>query len=146
MIRLGNLMNHEIYGHPTDLPWGFRFIENLHAWKRGAEPVFSLPSHPTQLYEALCYLITFGICMWLYFRKEAWKKEGLIFGVFMIMVFGSRFFIELLKNNQEAFEDSMVLNMGQLLSIPFVVAGFWFVWQALTRRQDAHGEELRKQI
>ena len=64
------------------------------------------------------------------------------FGVFMIMVFGSRFFIELLKNNQEAFEDSMVLNMGQLLSIPFVVAGCWFVWQALTRRQDAHGEEV----
>ncbi len=81
--------------------------------------------------------------MWLYFRKEAWKKEGLIFGIFMILVFGSRFFIELLKNNQEAFEDSMALNMGQLLSIPFVVAGCWFVWKSLTRRQDAR-EELRK--
>ena len=103
MIRLGNLMNHEIYGYPTDLPWGFRFIENLHAWKMGAEPIFTVPSHPTQLYEALCYLVTFGICMWLYFIKKEWKREGLIFGVFMICIFGSRIFIEFLKNNQEAF-------------------------------------------
>ena len=131
MIRLGNLMNHEIYGHPTDLPWAFRFIENLHAWRQGAEPVFSAPSHPTQLYEAVCYLLTFALCMWLYFRKEAWKKEGLIFGVFMICIFGARFFIEFVKNDQEAFEAGMLLNMGQLLSIPFVLAGAWCVWRAL---------------
>lgn len=131
MIRLGNLMNHEIYGHPTDLPWAFRFIENLHAWRQGAEPVFSAPSHPTQLYEAVCYLLTFELCMWLYFRKEAWKKEGLIFGVFMICIFGARFFIEFVKNDQEAFEAGMLLNMGQLLSIPFVLAGAWCVWRAL---------------
>ena len=136
MIRLGNLMNHEVYGHPTDASWGFRFIENLHAWRMGAEPVFSVPSHPTQLYEAICYLLTFGICMWLYFKKEAWKKEGLIFGVFMICVFGSRFFIEFLKNNQEDFEAGMILNMGQLLSIPFVLAGCYFVWRALTKNKQ----------
>ena len=130
LIRTGNLMNHEIYGHPTDLPWAFRFIENLHAWKAGAEPIFSAPSHPTQLYEALCYLLTFVLCMWLYFRKEAWKREGLIFGVFMICIFTSRFFIEFLKNDQEAFEADMLLNMGQLLSIPFVLAGIWFVVRA----------------
>lgn len=133
LIRLGNLMNHEVYGHPTDLPWGFRFIENLHAWKLGAEPIFSPPSHPTQLYEALCYLVTFALCMWLYFKKDAWKKEGLIFGVFMICIFAARFFIEFLKNNQEAFEESMTLNMGQLLSIPFVLMGIFFVWRALTK-------------
>lgn len=142
MIRLGNLMNHEIYGHPTDLPWGFRFIENLHAWKMGAEPIFTVPSHPTQLYEALCYLVTFAICMWLYFIKQEWKREGLIFGVFMICIFGSRIFIEFLKNNQEAFEDNMVLNMGQWLSIPFVLAGCWFVWRALTRKPNNY-EELK---
>ena len=142
MIRLGNLMNHEIYGHPTDLPWGFRFIENLHAWKMGAEPIFTVPSHPTQLYEALCYLVTFGICMWLYFIKKEWKREGLIFGVFMICVFGSRIFIEFLKNNQEAFEDNMMLNMGQWLSVPFVLAGCWFVWRALTRKPNNY-EELK---
>lgn len=77
MIRLGNLMNHEIYGHPTDLPWGFRFIENLHAWKRGAAPVFTAPSHPTQLYEAASYLVTFVICMWLYFKKMPGRRRGL---------------------------------------------------------------------
>lgn len=134
MIRLGNLMNHEVYGQPTDRPWAFRFIENLHAWKQGAEPVFSAPSHPTQIYEAACYLLVFAVCMWLYFRKEAWKKEGLIFGIFMIGIFGSRFFIEFLKNDQEAFEADMLLNMGQLLSIPFVLYGIYCVWRALTRK------------
>ena len=131
MFRLGNLMIHEIYGHPTELPWGFRFIENLHQWKAGAEPVFSLPSHPTQLYEATCYLITFVVCLWLYFRKEAWKQEGLIFGIFMILVFGSRFFVEFVKNDQEAFEAGMLLNMGQLLSIPFVLLGCFCIWRAI---------------
>ena len=71
--------------------------------------------------------------MWLYFRKEAWKREGLIFGIFMICIFGSRFFIEFVKNDQEAFEAGMWLNMGQLLSIPFVVAGVYFVWRALRK-------------
>lgn len=60
-IRLGNLMNHEIYGHPTDLPWGFKFILNVREWQHGADPIYSLPSHPTQIYEALCYLITFAV-------------------------------------------------------------------------------------
>ena len=131
MIRLGNLMNHEIYGHQTDLPWGFRFIQNLHAWKNGAEPIFSVPSHPTQLYEAAAYLLTFVLCMWLYFKKQAWRREGLIFGIFLICVFGFRFIVEFVKNNQEAFEANMLLNMGQLLSVPFVLAGIYFVWHAM---------------
>lgn len=134
MIRFGNLMNHEVYGHPTDVPWGFRFIMNLHQWQQGAEPVFSPPSHPTQIYEAICYLLTFALCMWLYFRKDAYKKEGLIFGVFMICIFGSRFFIEFLKNVQEDFEANMTLNMGQWLSIPFVILGCWCVWRALKKK------------
>ncbi|MDR1259695.1 MAG: prolipoprotein diacylglyceryl transferase [Tannerellaceae bacterium] len=137
-IRLGNLMNHEVYGHVTDKPWGFRFIENLNAWKRGAEPVFSAPSHPTGLYEAVCYLLTFVLCMWLYFRKNAYRKEGLIFGVFMICIFGARFFIEFLKNDQEEFEANMLLNMGQLLSIPFVLAGLYFVWRALNKKNKTY--------
>ncbi|MDR0748392.1 MAG: prolipoprotein diacylglyceryl transferase [Tannerellaceae bacterium] len=134
-IRLGNLANHEIYGHPTNLPWGFRFIpsEHINTWRQGAEPIFTAPCHPTQLYEAICYLLTFTLCMWLYFKKEAWKKEGLIFGIFMICIFGSRFFIEFLKNIQEAFEANMILNMGQLLSIPFVLAGLYFIRRALKR-------------
>ncbi|MDH6341606.1 phosphatidylglycerol:prolipoprotein diacylglycerol transferase [Parabacteroides sp. PFB2-12] len=136
LIRLGNLMNHEIYGHPTDLPWGFRFIRNIPYWQQGAEPIFTLPSHPTQLYEAICYLITFALCMWLYFRKEAWKKEGFIFGIFLICIFGARILIEFLKNNQEAFEEGMFLNMGQLLSIPFVLAGICFVWRAENKKKN----------
>jgi prolipoprotein diacylglyceryl transferase len=134
LIRLGNLANHEIYGHPTELPWGFRFIENLHYWRQGAAPVFSPPSHPTQIYEAACYLLTFALCLWLYFKKDAWKKEGFIFGIFMICIFAARFFIEFLKNDQEAFEAGMTLNMGQLLSIPFVLAGLFFVWRATHRK------------
>jgi len=136
LIRLGNLFNHEVYGHPTDLPWGFRFIENLSAWKRaGAAPIFSAPSHPTQIYEAICYLLTFVLCMWLYFKKEAWKKEGLIFGIFMICIFGSRFFIEYLKLPQEDFEVGMMLDMGQWLSIPFVLLGICCIVWAMTRKQ-----------
>ncbi|MDR2138245.1 MAG: prolipoprotein diacylglyceryl transferase [Tannerella sp.] len=135
LIRLGNLMNHEIYGHPTDLPWGFRFIENLHAWRQeGAEPLFSAPSHPTQIYEALCYLFTFALCMWLYFRKDAWKRQGFIFGLFLICIFTARFLIEFLKNDQEAFEAGMALNMGQWLSIPFILAGLFFVRRAFKRQ------------
>jgi prolipoprotein diacylglyceryl transferase len=131
LIRIANLVNHEIYGHPTDLPWGFRFITNLPAWKRqGAEPVFSPPCHPTQLYEAACYLLIFALCMWLYFKKDAWKREGLIFGIFMACLFTARFLIEFLKNNQEAFEEGMILNMGQLLSIPFILAGVYFAVRA----------------
>ena len=101
---------------------------------KGAEPIFTAPSHPTQLYEALCYLLTFAISMWLYWVKDAYKKQGLIFGVFMIGIFLSRFFIEFLKNNQEDFEATMTLNMGQWLSIPFVLAGVWFVYNALRKK------------
>ena len=133
LIRIGNLINHEVYGLPTDRPWGFRFIENLHAWRQGAEPIFSAPSHPTQIYEAVCYLLTFVLCMWLYFKKDAWKKEGLIFGIFMICIFTARFFIEFPKNNQEDFEAAMPINMGQCLSIPFIVTGIYFVVRAWRR-------------
>ena len=131
LIRIGNLMNHEIYGHPTDLPWGFRFVKNLYAWRHGAAPIFTPPSHPTQLYEALCYLLTFALCMWLYFKRDAWKREGLIFGIFMICIFTARFFVEFLKNYQEDFEASLPLDMGQLLSIPFILLGIYCVWRAL---------------
>ncbi len=136
LIRIGNLMNHEVYGLPTDLPWGFRFIENLHAWRQGAEPIFSAPSHPTQIYEAACYLLTFVLCMGLYCKKDAWKKEGLIFGIFMVCIFTARFFIEFLKNNQEDFEAAMPINMGQCLSIPFIVMGIYFIVRAWRRSKS----------
>lgn len=133
LIRIGNLMNHEIYGHPTDLPWGFRFITNIHGWINGAEPVFSQPSHPTQLYEAGCYLALFALLMWMYWKKNAEKRPGLLFGVFFVVLFTCRFLIEFVKNPQEEFEIDMMLNMGQWLSIPFILMGIGFIIYALIR-------------
>ena len=103
LIRCGNLFNHEIYGYETSLPWGFRFIENVKQWEQGAEPIFSAPSHPTQIYEALAYLAVFGFLVWLYWRTDSGRRPGLLFGVFMLGVFGSRFLIEYVKNVQESF-------------------------------------------
>lgn len=137
LIRVGNLMNHEIYGCETSLPWGFRFVENLHQWMAGAEPVFTAACHPTQLYEALCYLVVFVLCMWLYWRRNAQERPGLIFGVFMLGIFVPRFFIEFIKNVQEPWEIAMRqawgIDQGQLLSLPFIVLGLWLVVRAMRR-------------
>ena len=139
LIRLGNLMNHEIYGAVTSQPWGFRFIKNIGQYMQGAEPIFTEPSHPTQLYEALCYLVVFVVCMYLYWRRNAQERPGLILGVFFIGIFGSRFFIEFLKNVQVGWEmqwrNTIGLDQGQMLSIPFVVAGVWLVVRALKRER-----------
>ena len=131
LIRVGNLFNHEIYGHETALPWGTRFVQNIYAWEHGAEPIFCNPSHPTQIYEALCYLLVFVICWYLYKYTEQARHRGVIFGAFLVGIFGSRFFIEYLKNVQEAFEEGMLLDMGQLLSIPFVLLGAWLIWRGM---------------
>ncbi len=121
LIRLGNLFNSEIYGHPTDLPWGFRFMAEARYY--GIEPENVLPKHPTQIYEALSYLAIFILLMYLYYKKEGKPRPGLLIGLFFILVFTARFFIEFLKEDQVAFESGMVLNMGQWLSIPFVIIG-----------------------
>lgn len=123
LIRLGNLFNSEIYGHHTDLPWGFIFVRDGQ----------TLPSHPTQLYEATVYLALFGLLMWMYWKRNAEARPGLLFGVFLIICFFSRFLIEFVKNDQEAFEADMALNMGQILSIPFVLLGTFFIIRAMKR-------------
>lgn len=133
-IRLGNLFNHEIYGNPTDLPWGFRFVRNLSDWMHGADPVFTEPSHPTQIYEMIYCLLTLAVILHIYYRTKGIEKEGLIFGVFLIGIFGSRFLIEFIKEPQEAFEESMLLNMGQLLSIPFILWGVGLIIRAWVRQ------------
>lgn len=119
LIRMGNLMNSEIYGHATDLPWGFMFVRSAewHALYEGQA------CHPTQIYEALCYFALFALLMWMYWKKNAETRPGLIFGVFFVWLFGTRFIIEYIKNDQVAFEQGMLLNMGQWLSIPFIAAG-----------------------
>jgi len=116
-IRFGNLMNSEIYGSATSLPWGFLFV-------RTGE---TQPMHPTQIYEMIYCLVTFAIMWFMYWKKEAYKKNGLLFGIFLIGVFGSRFMLEFIKNNQEAFESGLPLNMGQWLSLPFIVWGIWLL-------------------
>jgi prolipoprotein diacylglyceryl transferase len=113
-IRLGNLFNSEIYGHATTLPWGFVFERNHE----------TVAKHPTQLYESLSYLIIFGVCLWTYLRKGTTLKSGTVFGWWLVALFGVRFLVEFVKNDQEAFEADMALNMGQLLSLPLVAAGF----------------------
>ena len=106
----------------------------------GAEPIFTVPSHPTQIYEALCYLLVFALCMWLYWRRNAQERPGFILGVFLIGIFATRFFIEFLKNVQEPWEvgmrQSIGLDQGQMLSIPFVVAGIWLIVRALRRPRE----------
>ena len=127
-IRFGNLFNSEIIGHQTDMPWGFKFMR-LH---RGL-PVEQVPAcHPTQLYEALCYILTFLVLWWMYNKTEAPRRRGLMFGVALIGIFLTRFFIEFVKINQVAFEEGMTLNMGQWLSVPFIIIGVASVWYALS--------------
>ena len=117
-IRLGNLMNSEIYGIETSLPWGFVFIKNLEI----------VPKHPTQIYEALSYLLIFILLLWLYYKNDAKPRRGVLFSLFLILVFGMRFLIEFIKEDQVAFESGMALNMGQWLSIPLVLLGFVILW------------------
>ena len=140
MIRLGNLMNHEIYGGPTDLPWGFRFIDNVGLWMRGAEPIYTEPSHPTQIYEALIYLLVFGITMYMYWKTNAKNRHGLILGVGMAIIFAARLLIEFVKNVQVESEHNLIastgLNIGQWLSVPFIIWGVWLIWRAMKRKPE----------
>ncbi len=129
LIRIGNLINSEIFGTATTLPWGFMFLRS----RQWHEMYYGQACHPTQLYEALCYFILFELLMWMYWRKNAEQRPGLLFGVFLIGIFLPRFIIEFIKNDQTAFEADMALNMGQLLSIPFVIAGIVLVIWSLCR-------------
>lgn len=125
-IRMGNLMNSEIVGEVTSVSWAF--------WFQRVDPDQEVLRHPAQIYEALAYLIVFVVLMYLYWRTEARNRQGLLFGIFLIGIFASRFFIEFVKASQEAFEESMTLNMGQILSIPFVLMGVYFVRKALKKK------------
>lgn len=129
LIRLGNLFNSEIFGGPTELPWGMMFIHS----KEWQMMYAGQACHPTQIYEALCYFLLFALLMWMYWKHNAEERSGLIFGIFLVGTFFPRFLIEFIKNNQEAFEETMVLNMGQCLSIPFILLGIALIWRAMMR-------------
>lgn len=144
LIRLGNLMNSEIYGSITSLPWGFVFVRNGE----------TLAAHPTQIYEALCYFALFILLMWMYWRKNAEERPWLITGIFFMGIFIPRFLIEYVKNVQEPWELEMIsewgLNQGQMLSIPFIILGIILVIIATVRpRQhwtfpDKYAEQLQQ--
>lgn len=113
-VRLGNFFNSEIIGLPSDLPWAVIFAK-----------VDAIPRHPAQLYEAIAYIAIF-VLLWVMYHGKRRLKPGFLFGIFFITLFGARFFLEFFKENQEAFEEGMRYNMGQLLSIPFVLVGLYF--------------------
>lgn len=114
-IRMGNLFNSEIIGKPSEVPWSFAF-----------ERVDMIPRHPAQLYEAISYLVIFFI-LWYLYKKVTGFKNGFLLGCFLTMLFTVRFLVEFVKENQEAFENTMTINMGQILSIPFILAGIYLI-------------------
>lgn len=116
LIRIGNLMNSEIIGKPTDLSFGFIFAS-----------IDNTPRHPSQLYEALYAGILFVLFMYLWKYKRNNYALGFMFGLFCVLLFTFRFFIEFLKENQEPFENELFINMGQILSIPFIITGIYLV-------------------
>ena len=125
-IRLGNFMNSEIIGMPTTLPWGVIF-----------ERVDNLPRHPAQLYEAISYFIIFTVLMMLYKLKRNRLKNGFFFGLGSVLFFVARFIIEFVKEDQVGFEKGLTLNMGQILSIPYILAGIGFIIYGLWRTKSS---------
>ena len=140
MIRLGNLCNSEIIGNETTVPWGFKFMRLYPNWPEQAVPV----CHPTQLYEALAYILCFTVLFLLYRKTSVAKREGFIFGGALVGIFLPRFIIEFVKIDQVAFEQGMTFNMGQWLSIPFIIIGTlimiwaWYRYKAAPEPQSAN--------
>jgi phosphatidylglycerol---prolipoprotein diacylglyceryl transferase len=120
LIRIGNLFNSEIIGIPTQIPWAVVF-----------ERVDQLPRHPAQLYEASVCFLTFAILIAVYKNRNTQTPRGMLLGLFLLLVFGSRFFLEFIKEDQSAFEHGMILNMGQILSIPAILIGLFIFFRAL---------------
>jgi prolipoprotein diacylglyceryltransferase len=125
---MGNLMNSEILGLPSDAPWAMAFVR-----------VDSIPRHPAQLYEALSYLLIFFLLFFFYRWKGPKLPSGLLSGMFLATIFGARFFIEFVKERHAAFEVGLPLSMGQLLSIPTVALGLGLILWALMKRSGAKG-------
>jgi prolipoprotein diacylglyceryl transferase len=127
MIRLGNLFNSEIYGTATQLPWGFVFL-------RETDPTLLplVPRHPTQIYEAAFCIVLFIITFYLWKEKRHALPDGVITGIFIILLFSFRFAVEFVKNNQVDFENRYMINMGQLLSLPAIVIGVMMLVYAYT--------------
>jgi phosphatidylglycerol:prolipoprotein diacylglycerol transferase len=134
LIRLGNLFNSEIIGKPTEAGWGFVFprVDRV-----------PIPRHPTQLYESFAYFLTFFVLFFMVKQKKHRGRPGLIFGLFFIMIFTARFLIEFFKEPQVNFERGMAFDLGQLLSIPFILAGVFLVVRALRMSREPNADTRR---
>lgn len=138
-IRLGNLMNSEIVGKPSDVPWAFEFVHYINETTGQYDPT---PRHPAQLYEAIMYLCIFGILMYMYWKRSAWKQPGLVFGTFLILLFGGRFLVEFLKEGQTQFDSTLTINTGQWLSVPFVIFGIGLLfWSYRNKSKGVNSEQ-----
>ena len=137
IVRLGNLFNSEIIGCVTDVPWAFKFVRLF-----PGVAIENIPAqHPTQLYEALCYFATFALLAFLYYAKDLGRRRpGLLFGIGLQGIFLTRFCIEFIKLEQEAFEKGMILDMGQILSIPFILLGVYIIYRALSKPESKIAE------
>ncbi len=130
-IRFGNLMNSEIFGYPTTMPWGFEFVRSRE-WN---QLYAGLPCHPTQIYEML-YCLVAGVTSYVMYTKfHLQKYVGLITGVSLLIFFGTRFALEFMKNPQVSEEVGMTLNIGQLLSLPLILLGAYLIWNSRTARE-----------
>ncbi|MBL7910570.1 MAG: prolipoprotein diacylglyceryl transferase [Bacteroidia bacterium] len=133
-IRLGNLINSEIIGKVTDVPWAFIFVQED-----------NLPRHPAQLYEAIFCLFLFILMYWLWKNKRDNVGPGFMFGVMCVLLFTERFFDEFLKENQVDFENNNILNQGQVLSIPFILIGAFMIWRSFKLTPGAYKKEIAQQ-
>ena len=143
-IRIGNFFNSEINGIPTTQPWGVKFMRVTDDFDRAAGEI--LPKHPAQLYEAIAYILIFALLIYLYKTKFEIVKKGFFIGLFLVTVFTARFFIEFVKDIQEDFEKGMVLNMGQILSIPFVLLGIYLLVRKDKEPKGAFKPGAKKKI
>jgi len=132
-IRLGNLFNSEIIGKAADVPWAFIFTK-----------VDNVPRHPTQLYESLGYLVIFLILFFIYKNKYKVLNDGFIFGLFLFLLFTFRIIVEFFKENQTGFEEGMAFNMGQLLSVPFVILGIILIVRSLKKNKNVTPAKISK--
>jgi len=168
LIRMGNLFNHEIVGKPTGTDFGFKFlrndissstalrITNMPKEKIGEaydmianDPAYAqflaeIPNrYPTQLYEAICYFVIFIFLMFMYWKTNAAKVQGFLLGAFFVTLFGARFFIEFMKENQDGFDQNLnTLNMGQILSIPLVLIGFYLMFRNFKQLKKGKNTEV----
>ncbi len=145
-IRSGNLMNSEIIGSPTTVPWAFVFkqvpvTQEVYATLSKNLQLYynqfgNIPRHPTQIYEAIAYFLIFSLLCWLYFKKNAGSKPFFMTGLFMVLVFGFRFIVEFFKDVQVDFERTLPLNMGQWLSIPIIILGIVLIFSSLKKAKN----------